>query len=1836
MKPTVHLQRLNLQRFKTFFFCTLITLAGLGFTPPLLAQAYIEHSRAISGVSAETVAELTVDAGNSYILGTTTDINYPVTLGGVPNPGTITRPVLIKLDPSGNLVWSRYLPFSNTAGVATNTAMRMSFQNGILYILSCQNATDIPVTDGSVAGGGGTDIMFTKVDANTGAVLHNGYFGGSVSDDGIMEIVIENGDVYIAYSTNSPDIPTTTGPAYTSGYDMMIHKINASGNIVYSTYFGNISGGRPVAGTVSLAVSNGIAYLVASVVSTSGFSTTDGSVLHGSSDFAVLRLDANGNRSLATFIGGSGTESSPSLFIDNDDIYISGFTTSTNYPVTDATTKYVNPTLVLTKLNSSGNIIYSGYRAGTGSFFVGSRPVMLWKNSTLYVAFCNSQGAATVSATDGSFGSSVLLKINAESGVTEYAQIFGEIRANATSSWIDMAIDDNGIYTVTPIQTASSAGGGAFTTDGSTRTGRSGAFVTRHSLDGHLLFASFLTSAGTNFGGMYSTAAYNGKMYVAGSVNGSAGFPVTATPLGNANGSDQTWTVYSFCPSMPATNMISPLSQSVCQNGSTQTLTGNEVVYASSQMPTLYINGLPYQQTEIRARYQWQVATSSSGPWTNINAGTKRDYLPGTGTQNFYYRRLVLPPSGCGDTPVSISAVAEVLISANAAPTVTAGIFNTCVNTPVNINATASGGTGPYTYSWDNGIGSTTNTATVTPASNSVYTMTVIDANGCQQIGQVIVNAYKADAGPDTVGSCVGTPVRIGTAPPAGLSGVTYSWTPATGMDDPTIAQPLATPGVVTKYFLQMTIPVSGGGTCSTIDSVVVRPVAAPATPNFAGPDQATCKGGTLSLGTAAEAGFTYSWSPGSYLSSVSASTTTFNTGGNMPQPNPFAYTLTASSNGCSFSDQVTASVLDVDAGEDYCGPRTVGAADRMPGVTGKTWLWEVLSGPGTITGATNTPTTTVSASTSTTTYRVTVSYLGASCSDLVVVDPCGPGGCPNVKIDTVATYGCPNTAFGPVSLRANPSNLPASAWVYTWSSSPAGGLSSTTGTSITLTDNIERDVTVTVTRVDNPAITCSATIHVNSPSWSLPVFNAPDQSICPTTSVGIGTAAMPGYFYTWQNVNAGDENASNPTVSPASTTEYPIEVKDMANGCKVQDTVQVTVKPLINNPGPDWVTCSNASIGLGSPALPGYTYSWSPQVANYQNGTTYQSAEPQVLIATTQDFTLTVTDAQTGCTSDSTVHIVVDNGNTLPAMSDTTICPGGSATIGLPAWSGVTYSWSPATGLSSTTVAQPTASPAATQTYTLTITYYDAGGAPVCTKSGTVTVTVASPQITMTDESICPSGALYNLSNGVTVTGAASYSWSPGILVTNPNVLSTTVKNNPNAPTTFTLTATDANGCATSASKVVSPVNAAPEAGSQGYVCVGDSRKLGAVSNTGTLSWTVNPAIAGTLSPANGATPVFTPAIGDAGKKFTFILTQNIGGCINVDSVSIFVRSLVLPVMPAQTVCMNAPATMGVSAQPYTTYSWSPVAGLTDPDAAMTTVSSVTGNSVYTLTATDVYGCSASGNAAVGANAVPAPSVTIPDITAVMGSSGTPFSPQISPMPAAYTYTWSPANYLDNAYIANAKATPVTPGSFYYNLAVTDGNGCTTTASARLNVVTSSTLPVTISSFTADIKGCGVQLNWKIESPDNFSRFIVERSNDGRYFRSVGTIYLDPVRQVYSFDESDPGNGTWFYRLRLVDLDGSIKYSKVVTAKVNCASKEMLVVYPNPLADRIYIRSSKPVQRVQLYSLTGQVVLQKEYRQSQAAVILMTIGTNLPTGIYMLRVIQADGSIQTSKVIKE
>jgi hypothetical protein len=217
------------------------------------------------------------------------------------------------------------------------------------------------------------------------------------------------------------------------------------------------------------------------------------------------------------------------------------------------------------------------------------------------------------------------------------------------------------------------------------------------------------------------------------------------------------------------------------------------------------------------------------------------------------------------------------------------------------------------------------------------------------------------------------------------------------------------------------------------------------------------------------------------------------------------------------------------------------------------------------------------------------------------------------------------------------------------------------------------------------------------------------------------------GVTYLWAPATGlSSSTVSNPTANPTTTTTYTLTATNTANGCTATDQVIVTVNntPPVANAGADFIkTCTQNPNGLqiGATAVSGISYSWSPTTDLSSSSLSNPTSNP----TTTTTYTLTATNPANGCTA--TDQVIVTVNLTIPtanAGSDfTKTCsqnPNGT-TIGASSVAGVTYAWSPATGLSSTTLANPLANPLATTTYTVTVTNTASG----CTATDLVVVTV-------------------------------------------------------------------------------------------------------------------------------------------------------------------------------------------------------------------------------------------------------------------------------------------------------------------------------------------------------------------------------------------------------------------------------------------------------------------------------------------------------------------------------
>ena len=139
-------------------------------------------------------------------------------------------------------------------------------------------------------------------------------------------------------------------------------------------------------------------------------------------------------------------------------------------------------------------------------------------------------------------------------------------------------------------------------------------------------------------------------------------------------------------------------------------------------------------------------------------------------------------------------------------------------------------------------------------------------------------------------------------------------------------------------------------------------------------------------------------------------------------------------------------------------------------------------------------------------------------------------------------------------------------------------------------------------------------------------------------------------------------------------------------------------------NAGPDkTITCNTTSVSIGTSAVSGLTYAWTPSTG-LSNSTV---AQPTATPSSNTTYSLVVTNAS-GCESAAdTVVVTVTNGlPVLRAGPDKTItCNTTSVTIGYSDVSTLSYAWTPTTGLSSSTVAQPIATPSSTTTYSLVVT---------------------------------------------------------------------------------------------------------------------------------------------------------------------------------------------------------------------------------------------------------------------------------------------------------------------------------------------------------------------------------------------------------------------------------------------------------------------------------------------------------------------------------------------------
>lgn len=404
--------------------------------------------------------------------------------GGLPLLTLCALALLAPVDSRADLTASTYLGGSGFEGWEYSGAIDVAVAaDGSVYVVGVTASADFPVTAGARQGAlaGQGDVFLARFASDFSALLAATYLGGSGMEGSPTVGFDGDGNVYVAGFTKSVNFPTTAG-----AYD-----VSFNGSSAYENFF-------------------------------------------------VAKLDAGLTTLLAsTFLGGSYSEVLPELSVDAaGNVFLSGFTNSTNFPVTavgyDRTSNGAGDAVVA-KLNGSlTSLLASTYLGGSREEFWVTHELDAEGNVCLTGGTESSNFPTTVGAYDRTFngplvGDSVhdvfVSKLDNSLATLLASTFVGTSGFEAASS---LAVDGNNNvyvgghtdsvdYPVTP---------GAINEN---HNGVNEYFLTR--LNGELttvLASTFLTPAGTGFGFCNDILAAGSGDVLVGGYSGSVDFPVTA------------------------------------------------------------------------------------------------------------------------------------------------------------------------------------------------------------------------------------------------------------------------------------------------------------------------------------------------------------------------------------------------------------------------------------------------------------------------------------------------------------------------------------------------------------------------------------------------------------------------------------------------------------------------------------------------------------------------------------------------------------------------------------------------------------------------------------------------------------------------------------------------------------------------------------------------------------------------------------------------------------------------------------------------------------------------------------------------------------------------------------------------------------------------------------------------------------------------------------------------------------------------------------------------------------------------------------------------------------
>ncbi len=564
----------------------------------------------------------------------------------------------------------------------------------------------------------------------------------------------------------------------------------------------------------------------------------------------------------------------------------------------------------------------------------------------------------------------------------------------------------------------------------------------------------------------------------------------------------------------------------------------------------------------------------------------------------------------------------------------------------------------------------------------------------------------------------------------------------------------------------------------------------------------------------------------------------------------------------------------------------------------------------------------------------------------------------------------------------------------------------------------------------------------------------------------------------------------------------------------------------------------------------------------------------------------------------------IVESVTEAEAGPDSTICPGAEAQIDATTPDGTTFTWTPETALSDPSSLSPIAAPEETTEYVLTVTDQDG-----CFALDTVRITVAGavelPDLE--DISICTEDSEVEVQiEGIPENDNWSYVWEPA------DGLDDAASANPTAtvsgPATFTLVVEDEDGCSgtTSVSMVATQITVDIEYDDAVVLCEGDEIVLAASTVAG----------ASFLWQDDSTESNYT--VSESG---TYTVMATAGDCEASASVEIVVNPApVVDLGPDQSLCGGEQIVLDATIAGDAEYQW--MDGTDGP------VIAVQGPGTYSVEVITEAGCIAGDSVSFEGEFLPTLNEDYflicdqEEIESILVAVGDLENPT-----AGITYNWSTGEQGQSILIG-----PEDVGIIWVDVA---GAACSFRDSLELLTYPCTILDVSLLSFSGVAEESGNRLNWVTASEIDSDYFELQRSEDGQQFVSIARIESagnSNIAQNYTSYDSDVLAAS-YYRLRMMDVDGSVSYSKTILLQRGNLTNGNLSVWPIPANDLLeldYDLGFASEALLQVYDLTGQLIVENKLAATGRTQLDVSA---FASGIYLLQ-ISSEEKVVTSRVM--